>query len=199
LTSQVEFSGAPTPTLTYQWKVCTSASDVTSCTDISGATSASYVPSIDQQGRYIVVAVTARNTLGSNTVTSDPTLVINPEIILAAPISGLSGTAGSSFILSVAAAGGVGAFGYTVASGSLPSGVSLDPASGQLSGAPSSAGTYAFTVRATDSNGVYKDVSVTITIAAAPVTTPPNSGGSSSAPAPTPTPAPTAVRASLAA
>jgi uncharacterized repeat protein (TIGR02543 family) len=192
LTSQVAFSGAPTPTLTYQWKVCDDPADLTTCTNISGATSASFTPTVSQEGKYIVVTTSASNTVGDNTVTSQPTLVINPEIIYSAPISGLSGTAGSSFVLSVVAAGGVEPFAYTVSSGTLPSGVSLDPTSGQLSGTPAAAGTYTFTVAATDSNTATKSVSVTLTIEAAPVVTPPSnssssSSSSSSTPAPTPT------------
>jgi uncharacterized repeat protein (TIGR02543 family) len=192
LTSQVAFSGAPTPTLTYQWKVCDDPADLTICTNISGATSASFTPTVSQEGKYIVVTTTATNSVGNNTVTSQPTLVINPEIIYSAPISGLSGTAGSSFVLSVVAAGGVEPFAYTVSSGTLPSGVSLDPTSGQLSGTPATAGTYTFTVAATDSNTATKSVSVTLTITAAAVVTPPSnssssSSSSSSTPAPTPT------------
>jgi len=191
LTSQVTFSGSPTPSLTYQWKVCTDPTDVNSCTNISGATSATYTPTVSAEGKYIVVSTKATNAVGDNTVTSQPTLVINPEIIYSAPISGLSGTAGSSFVLSVVAAGGVQPFTYTVASGSLPSGVTLDPATGQLSGTPTSAGAYTFTVAATDSNTAYKTVNVTLTIEAAPVVTPPSSSSSSSSSTPsTPAPAP---------
>jgi len=194
LTSQVTFSGAPTPTLSYQWKVCDDPTDVTTCTNISGATSASFVPTVSEEGKYIVVTTTATNSVGSNSATSQPTLVINPEIIFTAPISGLSGTAGSAFVLSTVAAGGVEPFSYTVSNGSLPSGVSLDPATGQLSGTPTTAGTYTFRVAATDSNTATKSVSVTLTIEAAPVVTPPSNSSSSSTPS-TPAPTPTACDA----
>ena len=190
LTSQVTFSGAPTPTLSYQWKVCDYPNDVTSCTNISGATSASFVPTVSEEGKYIVVTTSATNSVGSNSATSQPTLVINPEIIFTAPISGLSGTAGSAFVLSTVAAGGVDPFAYTVSSGTLPSGVTLDPNSGQLSGTPTTAGIYTFTVAATDSNTATKSVSITLTIDAAPVVSRPSSSSSSSTPS-TPAPAPT--------
>ena len=181
LTSEVTFSGAPTPTLTYQWKVCTDPNDLSTCSNISGATSASYVPTVAEEGKYIVVATTASNGIGSpNTVTSNPTLVINPEIIYSAPISGLSGTAGSSFVLSVVASGGVEPFTYGISSGALPSGVSLDPATGQLTGTPTVAGSYTFTVKATDSNTAFKTVSVTLTIDPAATPAPSSSSSSSS-------------------
>jgi uncharacterized repeat protein (TIGR02543 family) len=190
LTSEVTFSGAPTPTLAYQWKVCDDPEDATTCSNISGATSATFVPTISEEGKFVVVTVTATNSVKSNSATSQPTLVINPEIIYSAPISGLSGVAKSAFVLSVVAAGGVAPFTYSVSSGSLPSGVSLDPATGQLSGTPATAGSYTFTVRATDSNTAYKSVNVTLTIDAAPTSSSSSSSSSSSTPAPA-TPAPT--------
>lgn len=191
LTSQVTFSGSPTPSLTYQWKVCDEPDDVSTCTNISGETGATFTPSITEEGRYVVVAVTATNSIGSpNTATSLATQVINPEIIYTAPISGLSGTAGSSFVLSVVAAGGVAPFTYTIASGTLPAGVSLDQSTGQLSGTPTTAGSYTFAVRASDSNTATKSVNVTLTIDPAP-TSSSGSSSSSSSPAATPsTPAP---------
>jgi large repetitive protein len=180
LTSNVVFSGSPTPTQTYQWKVCESQTDLSSCTNISGATSASYIPTISELGKYIVVVATATNRVGSVPETSNPTLVIQPEIDLVAPSPVPGATVGTAYVLSLAAAGGVGAFAYTVSNGSLPAGLTLDPSTGQLAGTPTTAGTYTFTVRATDSNGVFKDVVVTLVVAAATVT-----------PAPTPTPSPT--------
>ncbi len=52
-------------------------------------------------------------------------------------------------------AGGIGAVAWTVVpgSGSLPPGISLDPASGILSGTPTASGSYTFTVKVTDSVG----------------------------------------------
>jgi uncharacterized repeat protein (TIGR02543 family) len=176
LTSAVTFNGAPTPTQTYQWQVCTSPTDLSTCTNISGATSASYVPTITDEGKYIVVVATATNRVGTAVETSTPTLVINPEIAFSAPSPVPGATAGTAYVLSAAAAGGVGTFTYTVVNGALPSGVTLDPATGQIAGTPTTAGTYTFTVRGTDSNGVYKDVVITIVVAAA------------STPAPTPAP-----------
>ena len=192
LTSGVTFSGAPTPTLAYQWKVCEERNDDSTCTNISGATAATFVPTVSEEGKYVVVAVTATNSVGFNTATSQPTLVINPEIIYSAPISGLTGTAGSSFVLSVVAAGGVEPFTYTIASGTLPGGISLDQSTGQLSGTPTTAGSYTFAVRASDSNTATKSVNVTLTIDPAPApTTNSSSSGSPSTPEATPSvPAP---------
>ena len=175
LASAVTFNGSPTPTQTYQWQVCASPTDLSTCTNISGATSVSYVPKITDEGKYIVVVATATNRVGTAVEKSTPTLVINQEIAFSAPSPVPGATTGTAYVLSAAAAGGVGTFTYTVASGTLPTGVTLDPATGQIAGTPTTAGTYTFTVRATDSNGVYKDVVITIVVAAAttqPVTSP---------------------------
>ena len=165
LTSVVTFNGAPDPTLTYQWKSCTSPVDPTTCTDITGATSRTIFLTSAEEGRFVVVTVVATNSRGSETATSDPTEVINPAVSFIAPSGTQSATVGTPFVLSLAAAGGIGTFTYTVSAGTMPAGVSLDPATGQISGAPTIAGTYTFTVRAADSNGVFKEVVVTITVA----------------------------------
>ena len=167
LTSNVTFSGSPTPTFTYQWKVCTAATDLSSCTNISGAASATYVPTITMLDKYIVVEATASNGIGNPvTETSNPTLVIKPEIAFSAPSPVPAATTGSSYVLSTAAAGGVGTFVYSISNGTLPAGVSLDPATGQISGTPTSAGTFTFTVRVTDTNGVFKEIVVTSSVSA---------------------------------
>jgi hypothetical protein len=51
------------------------------------------------------------------------------------------------------ASGGLAPYEWTVVDGSLPAGLVLDPATGQLSGTPAAAGDYAFAVRVTDTFG----------------------------------------------
>ncbi|HJQ38521.1 MAG TPA: putative Ig domain-containing protein [Thermoanaerobaculia bacterium] len=53
----------------------------------------------------------------------------------------------------VTAGGGTAPYVYTVVSGSLPPGLSLNPATGVISGLHTTNGAFAFTVRATDANG----------------------------------------------
>ena len=60
------------------------------------------------------------------------------------------GAEGTYYHDALAAAGGVGPYTWSVPSGSLPAGLDLS-ATGELSGAPTVAGTYAITVEATDS------------------------------------------------
>jgi hypothetical protein len=79
LTNAVTFNGVPSPTLTYQWKSCTNATDTaTVCSDISGATSSSFIANaIDLVAKFIRVLVTAINGESPNaTAWSSPTAAI---------------------------------------------------------------------------------------------------------------------------
>ena len=79
LTNAVTFNGVPTPTLTYQWKSCTNATDTaTVCSDISGATGSSFIANaIELVGKFIRVLVTAINGESPNaTAWSSPTVAI---------------------------------------------------------------------------------------------------------------------------
>jgi len=61
------------------------------------------------------------------------------------------GEVGIPFDATLEAAGGLGPYTWTLASGTLPSGLTL--AEGAISGTPRSAGTFAFVARATDAEG----------------------------------------------
>jgi hypothetical protein len=63
-----------------------------------------------------------------------------------------NGNYGQTYNQTIVAGGGVPPYNYTVASGNLPNGLDLSP-SGVLTGIPSKAGLFNFTVQATDMNG----------------------------------------------
>jgi hypothetical protein len=63
------------------------------------------------------------------------------------------------------ASGGVGTITWSVSAGNLPNGVNLNPMTGALSGTPLQAGTFSFTVKATDSKGMTASQVYALTIA----------------------------------
>ena len=75
------------------------------------------------------------------------------------------GTEGVAYSETLAATGGTAPYTWTVASGSLPSGLSL-ATNGTISGTPSAAGTASFTVRCTDANSQTDTQALQIVVAA---------------------------------
>lgn len=69
------------------------------------------------------------------------------RVALASPLP--SGTVGSAYLQTLAAAGGTGPYTWSVISGSLPPGITISGT--QLTGTPTVAGTYSFTLAVTDS------------------------------------------------
>jgi hypothetical protein len=91
---------------------------------------------------------------------SSQTITVNvPAITLPATLSPATATDGVAYTGSVAATGGAGALTYSVISGSLPSGLNLNPSTGAITGTPAAvAGPANFTIKAVDS---YNDTPAT--------------------------------------
>lgn len=96
-----------------------------------------------------VVRVVGGGLAGTLLVTLDVTPA--PRLVFVAPPLGEVGPPYSTVFL---VTGGTGPFTWSIASGSLPPGLTLDPATGQLAGRPTTAGTYGFDVRVTDASGL---------------------------------------------
>ena len=71
---------------------------------------------------------------------------------------------------SVTASGGTPPYTYAVSNGALPTGLTLNPATGQISGVPVAPGLFTFTIRATDAASCTGAREYTVTIVAATVT-----------------------------
>ena len=92
------------------------------------------------------------------------------------PVTLANGTVGAPYSQVLSAAGGVGPYTFSRFSGALPDGVSLDPESGLLAGAPTTRGTFTFTVTATDQNGCVGRRTYTVIVVDCPVATASASG-----------------------
>jgi large repetitive protein len=105
---------------------------------------------------------TVRVTDGSRSATQTYSLsVVQPLKI--APVSVPAGEVAVPFALSPSAAGGRA--GYTWSAANLPVGVSLDAATGRVSGTPSTPGSFPVKLTVTDSVGLTDTVDVTLTFA----------------------------------
>ena len=88
-----------------------------------------------------------------------------PALLFPAPPGGEVGVTYSD---QLTVTGGTSPFTWSVSTGSLPPGVTLGASTGLLSGTPTTAGSYSFTVKVTDSSGLTDTEAVTLTIIAGP-------------------------------
>ncbi len=121
-----------------------------------------------QTGSFTVI-VSVTDSTGATAIASATLTVAPPP-----PVS-LSGASLGSFVTGtpistvISASGGAPPYTYTLAGGALPPGLNLQ-SGGTLSGIPLTAGSYTFTVKATDSTGGTASGTFGITIALPPLT-----------------------------
>ncbi|MEY4071495.1 MAG: hypothetical protein RL721_2109, partial [Candidatus Eisenbacteria bacterium] len=96
-------------------------------------------------------SVSAQPAGGFAAVSSDPSATCTPITI--GPASLEPASAGIAYTRSLTASGGTAPYCWSLASGTLPSGIALDPATGSLSGTPSGTGTSSFTILVRDARG----------------------------------------------
>lgn len=121
-----------------------------------------------------LLARTGAVTLDTNTITVPedcPTTGTTTETVEITSGAPSDATAGTPYSFTVTA-DGIPAPTYTVTSGSLPAGLTLDATTGVISGTPTTPGTSTFTVTA--SNGDTPDDSVTYAVVTSPPPTPVN-------------------------
>ena len=129
----------------------------------------------DSLGRLVQVAHAGTVNNGiSATYTYDPAdnrtnvaVAIVTAPITLSPTSLPNGAVGTAYSQTISASGGTGGYSYSVSSGTLPAGLSLNSSSGVLSGTPTTATGYSFTITATDSSGATGSRAYSVTINAA--------------------------------
>jgi len=97
----------------------------------------------------------------------DLTVKVISTLTITTPSPLPSGTVGTLYSATVATVGGTGTLSWSVVSGSLPIGLTLNPSTGVISGTPTTAGISTVTVRVQDTGSpqqsVQKDFTITIT------------------------------------
>jgi Putative Ig domain len=121
-------------------------------------------------GTAFTVTVTATSVTDTSlSATASLSVPVNPAISTAAgDLAG--GMVGMAYSVTLAAAGGIAPYTWTVTSGALPAGLSLNGSTGAITGTPTAAGSPSFTVTLTDTGSPALTATATfsIAIAAAP-------------------------------
>jgi hypothetical protein len=97
-------------------------------------------------------SVSVANTSGCVSTTTTVVTSTTSTITVSNPAT-TTATQGTAFNQSFGASGGSEPHSYSLASGNLPTGLSLDVSTGSISGNPAQSGNFSITVRATDANG----------------------------------------------
>ncbi len=105
-----------------------------------------------------VPAVAFRTRTYTGTVLEPPTIVVNPATIPGA-------TVGVAYNQTFSATGGTTPYTFAISTGALPAGLTLNTTTGALTGTPTAAGTFNFTVLATDATGFPGSRAYTLTVA----------------------------------
>jgi uncharacterized repeat protein (TIGR02543 family) len=174
LTATASFTGQPVPTITYQWQACTSPSDASTCTNISGETSSTLSLGSSVANKYVRVLSTATSSAGTLVDESLTSAKIEPRLSSTPPSSGLTQPINALFSLAAPATGGAGVKVYAITAGSLPNGVTYDTSTGTISGTPTNHGTFPLTITVTDGFGVTSTMQFSLVI------TPPTVAGAPS-------------------
>ena len=105
---------------------------------------------------------------GSPACTDSRSYTLTPACptITASPTSLPDGTQNSAYNATVSASGANGSYTFSVSSGSLPTGLTLNSSTGLIDGTPSAAASYNFTITATDTSGCTGNKPYTVIITA---------------------------------
>ena len=113
-----------------------------------------------QSGTFPLQVRVQDSSVPSQLVTVNLSLVVAGAPALAVSATPLvDGSLGVEYAAGVGYIGGRAPYAWSVSSGSLPPGLTLEPASGMIVGVPTAAGSYPFTIRATDSSSPTSETS----------------------------------------
>ena len=142
-------------------------------TATASGTSITYTPTAGFSGAdsFTYTATNASGTSGPATVA----ITVSPPSISLITTTLSNGTMGISYSATLTASGGTAPYTYAITDGALPEGLSLNAASGLISGTPSTASTTDLTITVTDAKGASSLQNFSITISAMEISVPASS------------------------
>jgi len=186
--SQLISKGAQNVTMVVNGIQCSEGYDIYGSTSqgtlgtllVANATAANKGFSVPSYPAFAFISIRAHS--GTVLVGSISATILGPcpcTISIAAPPVTLAcatgnGQVGLSYASAFVATGGTAPYTFTVTSGSLPAGLSLNRSTGVISGTPTKAGTYTVTVKVVDAAGCTRThtASVTCTLVVTPAPAP---------------------------
>ncbi|NDC48500.1 MAG: hypothetical protein EBZ61_05380, partial [Micrococcales bacterium] len=152
------------------WQV---SNDGIAFTDVNPAVSENYTTTAADVGKYFRYAVTQSDANGTTTATSGNSLQVTAAPVFTAenPTGSSAGTLVNTALTAYTFAASGYRNVYSISSGALPAGISLNSSSGILSGTPTASGTFTYKVKVTNDAGSDETVDLTMTIGRAPVFT----------------------------
>lgn len=120
------------------------------------------------QGSYTFGIRVADSSTGTGSYAEVETVtlqVIPPPTILVNPATVPGATVAVAYSQSLSASGGTAPYSFAITAGALPAGLSLNTGTGALTGTPTAAGTFNFTVTATDANSFTGSRAYTLVVA----------------------------------
>ena len=150
-------------TMTYQWQKNSSNISGETANTLSFAST-----STSDAGTYSVIVTNTKNGVSDSTTSTSVTLNVASALSITTPLTGLTSAVDSAYTLSLVSSGGSGEKTFALATGSLPTGLSLASSTGIISGTPRAAGSNSLSIRVTDINSAMDTTSVfTISVSAA--------------------------------
>jgi outer membrane autotransporter protein len=120
------------------------------------------------QGSYTFGIRVADSSTGTGSYAEVETVtlqVIPPPTILVNPATVPGATVAVAYNQTLSASGGTAPYSFAITAGALPAGLSLNTGTGALTGTPTAAGTFNFTVTATDANSFTGSRAYTLAVA----------------------------------
>lgn len=105
----------------------------------------------------------------NNTTTANLSIVVSAGVVIS-PSTLAGGVVGAAYSQTLTATGGTAPYTWSVAAGTLPGGLTLNAATGAISGTPNATGTFNFTIQAVDSTGLSSQAKLSIVITNPPLT-----------------------------